>query len=72
MCFERLNLNIIAYVTTIDDVRLKLEKNMFGVGASIEESFRTLVTRKLFLFRRKSNSSFACGDPLTWWCMHEG
>ncbi len=50
MCFERLNLNTIAYATTIDDVGLELEENMFGVGASIEESFRALVIRKVFLF----------------------
>ncbi len=68
MCFERLNLNTIAYATTIDDARLELGKNMFGMGASIEESFRTLVTRELFLFI----FSFACGNPLTWWCIHEG
>jgi hypothetical protein len=72
MCFERLNLNTIAYATTIDDARLEFEENIFGVGALIGKSFRTLVTRKLFLFRRKFISSFACGDPLTWWCMHEG
>jgi hypothetical protein len=72
MCFERLNLDTIAYATTIDDARLKFEENIFGMGVLIEESFRTLVTRKLFLFRRKSISSIACGDPLTWWCMHEG
>jgi hypothetical protein len=69
MCFERLNLNTIAYATTIDDARLEFEENIFGVGALIGKSFRTLVTRK---FRRKFISSFACGDPLTWWCMHEG
>jgi hypothetical protein len=33
MCFEQLNLNTIAYATTIDDVRLKFKENMFGVGA---------------------------------------
>jgi hypothetical protein len=32
MCFEQLNLNNIAYATTIDDARLELEENMFGVG----------------------------------------
>jgi hypothetical protein len=35
---------------------------MFGVGASIEESSRTLITRELFLFIY----SFARGNPLTW------
>jgi len=39
MCLEQLNLNTIAYVTTIDDARLEFEKNIFGVGALIEESF---------------------------------
>ncbi len=68
MCFERLNLNTIAYATTIDDAGLELEENMFKMGASIEESFQALVTGELFLFI----FSFACGNPLTWWCMHEG
>jgi hypothetical protein len=48
MCFEQLNLNTITYATIIDHVGLELEENMFGVGVSIEESFRTLVTLSCF------------------------
>jgi hypothetical protein len=31
-----------------------------------------LIIRKLFLYKRLFISSFACGDPLTWWHKHEG
>jgi hypothetical protein len=51
VCFYHLNL--IAYVgLAIDVVGPDLKENMFGVGASIEESFRTLVTKELSLFKR--------------------
>lgn len=61
-------LNLIAntfIVATIDVVRPYLEKNMFGVGASIEESSQTLVTKELSLFKKLSISSFTCANPLT-------
>jgi hypothetical protein len=45
---------------------------MFGVGTSIEESSRALVTGELSLFKRISIHSFACEDPLAWWWMHKG
>jgi hypothetical protein len=51
---------------------LELEKNMFGMGASIEESSWALITEELSLFRRLSISSSTCTNLLTWWCMHEG
>jgi hypothetical protein len=38
VCFEWLNPNTIGVITTIDDVRLELEKYIFGVGTSIEKS----------------------------------
>ncbi len=45
MCFDQANPTTNAYVvTTIDVVGLNLEKNMFGVSASIEESSLALVT----------------------------
>jgi hypothetical protein len=59
VCFGRLNLVVgISAIAAIDVVRLELEKNMFGVGASIEESSQALVTR-IFLFRRLSIPSSA-------------
>jgi hypothetical protein len=44
---------------------------MLGVEISIEESFQALVIKKLFLFMKLSIPSFACVDPLAWWCIHE-
>ncbi len=32
-------------------------------------SSQTLITKKLFLFRKLSIPSFACVDPLAWWCI---
>jgi hypothetical protein len=59
VCFGRLNLVVgISAIAAIDVVRLELEKNMFGVGASIEESSQALVTR-ISLFRRLSIPSSA-------------
>jgi hypothetical protein len=60
-----LNLNTIV-VTTTNGEKLKLEENMFRMGALIEESSQALVTAKLFLFRKFSISSSACANPLTW------
>jgi hypothetical protein len=48
------------------------ENNMFGVGASMENSSRALVTRKLFLFWRLVISPPMCANPLVWWKTHEG
>ncbi len=40
VCFDRLNPAVNTFViVTIDVARLEFEGNMFGVGASIEESF---------------------------------
>jgi len=62
----------IAFATTIDDVGLELETNMFGVEASIKESSQALVIGELSLFMKLSISSSPCVDPVTWWCVHEG
>jgi hypothetical protein len=59
------------YNLLIDVTRSYLEKNMLGVGISIEESFQALVIKKLCLFRKLSIPSFVCVDPLAWWCIHE-
>jgi hypothetical protein len=37
VCFEQLNPSTIIVVVVVDDVRLELEKNMFGVGALINQ-----------------------------------
>jgi hypothetical protein len=47
------------------------DNNIFGVGASIEESSRALVVGELSLFRRLSIVLVICDDPLAWWCIHE-
>ncbi len=49
VCFEWLNLTTInasTVIATIDVMDEEFEENMFGVGASIEESSRALVTRE--------------------------
>ncbi len=50
---------------------LQNEGNMFGVGASFEESSWTLIIRKLFLFKRLSILPITYENPLVWWCNHE-
>jgi hypothetical protein len=68
LCFDWLNLVAgTSAISAIDVARLELEENMFGVGASIEKSSRTLITRELSLFRRLSIPSSTCADPLAWW-----
>ncbi len=51
---------------------LNLEENMFGVGASIEESSLAQVNGELSLFKRLSIAPFACANALIWCCIHEG
>ncbi len=36
VCFEQLNLIAIAFATTINDVRLEFEENMFGWGPQLK------------------------------------
>jgi hypothetical protein len=67
-----MNPSSITIITTIDDVVLEFKKNMFGMGTSIEESYRTLIIGELSMFRRLSISSSTCANLLTWWRMHEG
>jgi hypothetical protein len=59
------------YNLLIDVTRSYLEENMLGVGILTEEFSQALVTEKLFLFKKLSIPSFACVDPLTWWCIRE-
>jgi hypothetical protein len=40
---------------------------MFGVEASMEESFCAFVVEKISLFRRLSIPDSASIDPLSWW-----
>jgi hypothetical protein len=37
VCFEYLNLITIAIVVMVDNVGLELEKNIFGMGASLDQ-----------------------------------
>ncbi len=46
------------------------DNNIFGVGASMEESSRALVVGKLSLFKRFIIPT-TCVDPLTCWQIHE-
>jgi len=75
VCFELLNpttINASAIAIIVDVVGEEFEKNMFGVGASIEESSHALVIGKLSMFKRLHVLPSACVDPLTWWHIHEG
>jgi hypothetical protein len=73
VCFDWLNLVVGTFaIVAIYAARPKLEENLFGVGVSIEESSRALITQELSLFGRFSIPSFACVDPLAWRWMHEG
>ncbi len=55
------------------DVQIEEEdNNMFGVGASIQDSSRALVIVELSLFRRLSIPQFMCINPLAWWQTHKG
>jgi len=75
VCFEWLKfiaVNASVAAAIIDLVGEEFEENMFGVGASIEESSCALVTIELSLFKRLLVLPFIYGDPLAWWCIHEG
>jgi hypothetical protein len=48
------------------------ENNIFGVGASFEESSRALIIRELYLFRSLSIPFATCEDPFASWRNHEG
>ncbi len=37
VCFEQLNPSTITVVVVVDDVGLELEKNMFGMGVSVDQ-----------------------------------
>jgi hypothetical protein len=49
-----------SFITTIDDAGLELEKNVFEVRASIEESSQALVIGELSLFNRLSMYFVLC------------
>jgi hypothetical protein len=73
VCFEYLNPSTIIVVVVVDDVRLELQKNMFGVGALVDQ-LRILFMHSSLescLCLRGCFSSSTCANPLTWWCMHE-
>ncbi len=66
VCFYQLNpIDNISIVVVIDVIGPDRQENMFGAGASIEESFQTLLTKELSLFKRLFISSSTCVDPLT-------
>jgi hypothetical protein len=72
VCFHQLNLTTNAHtITIVDVVRLNLEKNMFGGGTSIEESFQSQIIEELSLFRRLSIPTSTPIDPLAWRRMYE-
>ncbi len=55
-----------SYVGVVEE-----DNNIFGVGASIEESSCALVVGELSLFRRLFVVLATIDDPLAWWCIHE-
>jgi hypothetical protein len=62
-------------VASNDGIGLHVEEdetNMFGVGASMEESSQALVTRKLSLFWRLAIFPPMCANPLPRWKTHDG
>jgi hypothetical protein len=75
--FEVLNLTVQACaVKVIGSIAgfgdfIEENNNIFGVGASIEESSYAFVVGELSLFRRLFISFVTCVDPLTWWQIHE-
>jgi hypothetical protein len=71
-CFETLNPIVKACISFGHGDEPKGESNIFGVRASFEKSFQTLVTGKLFLFRRLSIPLATCEDSLAQWRNHEG
>jgi hypothetical protein len=75
--FEVLNLivqtcaiEVVRFVASFGD-SIEKDNNIFGVGASMEESSLALVVGELSLFRRLSVSFVTCVDPLAWWWIHE-
>jgi hypothetical protein len=46
---------------------IEKETNMFGVGAPMEESSRTLVIGESSLFRKLVIPLSMCANPLVWW-----
>jgi hypothetical protein len=75
--FEVLNPTIQACVVEVvgsivgfDDF-IEKDNNIFGVGASMEESSCALVVGELSLFKRLFVSPTTCVDPLAWWWIHE-
>jgi len=58
-------IEVVGFVARFGD---SIEKdNIFGVGASMEESSRALVVEEFSLFKRLSVSPTTCVDPLTRW-----
>jgi len=56
---------VVGSITIFGD-SIKKDNNIFGVGASMEESSRATVVGKLSLFRRFITLT-TCVDPLAWW-----
>jgi len=61
--FETLNLIVETCISFGHGDELEGEGNIFGVGASFEESSQALVTRKLYLFKKLSMPPTTCEDP---------
>jgi hypothetical protein len=73
--FEMLNNSIqVEVVASIDGIFVEEEEetNMFSVGASMEETSRTLVIGELFLFQIVDILPSMCANPFFWWKTHEG
>ncbi len=75
--FEALNPNVqacvvevVGYVVGFGDF-IEKYNNIFGVGASMEESSHVVVVGELSLFMRLLVSPITCFDRLAWWRIHE-
>jgi uncharacterized Tic20 family protein len=58
------------YVVKFGD-SIEEDNNIFGVGASMEESSCALVVGELSLFMKLYVFLATCVDPLAWWWIHE-
>ncbi len=61
---------VVGYVDGFGD-SIEENNNIFGVGASMEESSCALVVGELSLFMRLYVTHATCFDTLVWWRIHE-
>jgi hypothetical protein len=67
---EACAIRVVGFVVRFGDF-IEKYNNIFGVGASMEESSCALVVGELSLFKKLFVSPTTCVDPLVWWRIHE-